>query len=109
MAQSAARLRFLQRPTQRFGVFAVACVGAPALQDLATVCRETERLARDSPAEVVIDRADQLGNSLYPIADGRETALTAERQLVNNSLRFSLDNRTITFEGWRRWRGHVGE
>ena len=43
-------------------------------------------------------RADQLGNSLYRIIDGRETALTAERQLVNNSLRFSLDNRTITFE-----------
>ena len=43
-------------------------------------------------------RADQLGNSLYRIADGRETALTAERQLVNNSLRFSLDNRTLTFE-----------
>ena len=43
-------------------------------------------------------RTDPLGNSLYSIVDGRETALTAEPQLVNNSLRLSLDQRLIAFE-----------
>ena len=43
-------------------------------------------------------RADPLGNSLYRVTDGREMALTSERQVVNSSLRLSLDERTIAFE-----------
>ncbi|MDX2261402.1 MAG: protein kinase [Gemmatimonadales bacterium] len=43
-------------------------------------------------------RADQLGNNLYRLLDGRETALTAERQIVNYALRLSVDGRAITFE-----------
>ncbi len=43
-------------------------------------------------------RADQLGNSLYRIADGVDVAITAETQVVNNGLRLSPDERTITFE-----------
>jgi hypothetical protein len=43
-------------------------------------------------------RADPLGNSLYRIVDGREAAVTAERQVVNNTGRLSRDERTVTFE-----------
>jgi Tol biopolymer transport system component len=43
-------------------------------------------------------RADALGNSLYRIAAGAEAALTADRQVVNNSLRLSRDERSVTFE-----------
>lgn len=43
-------------------------------------------------------RADPLGNSLYRVVDGVETALTAERQIVNNSLRLTRDDRVVTFE-----------
>jgi hypothetical protein len=43
-------------------------------------------------------RADPLGNSLYRIVDGREAAVTAERQVVNNTGRLSRDERAITFE-----------
>jgi dipeptidyl aminopeptidase/acylaminoacyl peptidase len=43
-------------------------------------------------------RADPLGNSLYSNVDGRETALTAERQVVNSSLRLSPDERAVVFE-----------
>ncbi len=43
-------------------------------------------------------RADALGTSLYQIVDGKETALTAERQAVQNALRLARDERSITFE-----------
>jgi hypothetical protein len=43
-------------------------------------------------------RTDPLGNSLYRIVNDTESVLTAEPQVVNNSLRFSLDGGTITFE-----------
>jgi hypothetical protein len=43
-------------------------------------------------------RADPLGNSLYRDVHGEETAVTAERQVVDMSLRLSPDERTITFE-----------
>jgi hypothetical protein len=43
-------------------------------------------------------RADPLGNSLYRVVDGREAAVTAERQVVNNTGRLSRDERAITFE-----------
>lgn len=43
-------------------------------------------------------RADPLGNSLYRVVDGREAAVTAERQVVNNTGRLSRDDRAITFE-----------
>ena len=43
-------------------------------------------------------RADPLGNSLYRLVDGHETALTSERQVVNGDLRLSLDEHTISFE-----------
>ena len=43
-------------------------------------------------------RADPIGNSLYRVVDGRETAMTSERQVVYTTQRLSLDERTITFE-----------
>jgi WD40 repeat protein len=43
-------------------------------------------------------RADALGNNLYTISDGRELALTAERQVVNFTGRFALDGRVFAFE-----------
>jgi hypothetical protein len=43
-------------------------------------------------------RADGLGDNLYTISGGREHALTAERHIVNNAGRFSLDGTVFAFE-----------
>jgi Tol biopolymer transport system component len=45
-------------------------------------------------------RVDALGNNLYSIINGREQALTADRQIVNNTGRFSLDGRVFGFDAY---------
>ncbi len=43
-------------------------------------------------------RADPLGNNLYRVVDGSETAVTGDRQAVWPSLRLTPDQRTVAFE-----------
>jgi len=46
-------------------------------------------------------RADPLGNNLYRMVDGVETAITGDRQIVYNAVHLTPDERTATFEGIR--------
>jgi hypothetical protein len=43
-------------------------------------------------------RADPLGDNLYRVVDGAETAVTGDRQIVYNAVHLTPDERTATFE-----------
>lgn len=45
-------------------------------------------------------RADPLGNSLYGLTDGRETALTADPQAADGAIQVSPDGRQVSFESF---------
>jgi len=46
-------------------------------------------------------RADPLGNNLYRVVDGVETAITGDHQIVYNAVHLTPDERSATFESIR--------